>query len=67
MSMRFPADCARCVGISTDEGELVHPCNTCKRVLLARPVPKKAVWIPKPPRDRFGRCPLHWHMKEGET
>lgn len=67
MSKPFPADCARCVGVSTDEGELVAPCNTCKRILYAKPVPKRAVWIPRPPRDRFGRCPLHWHIEEGET
>lgn len=65
MSTHFPADCSRCVGVSID-GKLVSPCNTCKRVLLARPAPERAVWI-APPRDSLGRCPLHWHMEEGET
>ena len=62
----LPKDCTRCGGVSTDEGELVHPCNTCKRVLWARPAPKGSVWV-IPPRDRLGRCHLYWHIDMGET
>jgi len=62
----LPADCVRCVGVSTDEGKLVAPCNTCRRVLWARPAPSNAHWV-VPPRDRLGRCFLHWHLEENET
>jgi hypothetical protein len=67
MSGVLPADCTRCVGVSTDEGELVAPCNTCKRILWARPTPERAIWVGRPPRDKLGRCPLHWHIEQGET
>ena len=66
MKLKFPADCSRCVGVSNDEGQLVAPCNTCKRTLLAKPLPPFPIWV-HPARDAQGKCFLHWDMEDGAT
>jgi len=57
-------DCCRCVGVSTDEGELVNPCNTCRRVLWAKPSGPRSPWFIEPPRAPHGECASHWPIKD---
>ena len=52
--MTLPADVTRCVGSSTDEGELVPPCDRCRRVLEAKPLEMGVPWMLFPPLDRDG-------------
>lgn len=59
----LPYDCSRCIGVSTDEGELVHPCNTCRRVLWAKPSGGMSPWFTQPPR-KGNECPSHWPVEE---
>lgn len=47
--MTLPFDDCRCTGVSTDEGELVAPCNTCRRVLEAQPSGPRTPWFAEPP------------------
>lgn len=48
--MTLPADITRCPGVSTDEGELVSPCNRCRRFLEAKPAPLRSPWMLYAPR-----------------
>jgi len=59
----LPFDCSRCVGVSTDEGELVSPCNQCRRILWAKPQGPRSPWI-APERNAHGHCPNFWSVNE---
>lgn len=63
MKQTLPFDVTRCVGVSTDEGELVMPCNTCRRVLWATPYGRMSPWFAEPPRKNF-TCSEYWSVEE---
>lgn len=52
-------DCCRCVGVK-EYGELVEPCNTCRRVLWAEPSGPRSPWYITPPRTEHGTCDGCW-------
>ena len=61
----MPFDCTRCVGVSNDEGELVHPCNKCRRVLWAKPAGPRSPWFSEQPRQTGGaRCDALWKVPD---
>jgi hypothetical protein len=56
--MSLPFDICRCVAVSTDEGEVVSPCNTCRRYLERQPAGPRSPWFVDPPRTNYG-CEYH--------
>lgn len=55
----FPFDNTRCVGVSADDGTLVTPCDTCRRLLWAKPSGPRSPWFVEPPR-KGQECHEHW-------
>lgn len=61
----MPFDCTRCAGVRDDAGHLVHPCNKCRRVLLAEPAGERSPWFAEPPRQQAGaRCDALWRIPD---
>ena len=54
MSLAF--DMCRCHAVSNDEGEVVAPCNTCRRYLQRQPAGPRSPWFVDAPRDYQGNC-----------
>lgn len=61
--MSLPYDVARCVGVSADDGYLVKPCSSCRRLLEAKPQGEWTPWI-DPPRKGWNDCPQYLEKKE---
>lgn len=61
--MSLPFDVSRCVSVSNDEGQLVSPCNNCRRYLEREPSGEKTHWM-SAPRQGNGTCLYYMKTEE---
>lgn len=57
--MPIAYDMCRCVGAKDESGQVVDPCNKCRRFLEKEPSGPRSPWFVEPPL-KDGKCMYLW-------